>query len=176
MTSLLHRMTRMLIVLLMLSCGLYVLCMGVSASRWNFFVDVTRAGRSVGIAAGFGVVCLAFLYMLSGYRRGKRRERYLSFDNDGGTVSISTVAISDYVCKLSPEFPSIVSLNVDVIPVRNSVDLLVGVRIRAGSQVHEVCELLQQRVRESMINGLGISQVRRIEVSVREIVSEHKPR
>lgn len=175
MKLLLHRLARMLIVLLMLSCGLYVLSMGVSASRWDFFMENTAAGRSTGVAIGLGTVCLTVVYMLSGFRGRKRRERYLSFDNEGGTVSISTEAISDYVKKLSPEFPSIVSLNVDVVPVRNSVDLLVGVRIRAGSQVHEVCELLQQRVRESMINGLGVSQVRRIEVSVREIVSEHKP-
>jgi uncharacterized alkaline shock family protein YloU len=63
----------------------------------------------------------------------------------------------------------------NVRPRRGGVDLLVDVRVKAGSQVHEVCELLQQRVRERVVEGLGISEVRRVEVNVRDIVSEHKP-
>ena len=61
------------------------------------------------------------------------------------------------------------------VPCRKGVDLLVELRVRAGPQIHEVCELVQQRVREAVTNGLGISEIRRVTVTVREIVSEHRP-
>ena len=124
----------------------------------------------------YGIAVFSFLaiYALTAIPN-RRRRRLLSFDNEGGTVSISTDAICDYIGKLSTEFPSVVKLNPEVIAARNSIDLIVGVRIKAGPHIHEVCELLQQRVRESVTNGLGISQIRRVEVSVSDIVSEHKP-
>lgn len=126
------------------------------------------------ICYGVSIFFYLAIYALTGISN-RRRRRLLSFDNEGGTVSISTDAICDYIGKLTSEFPSIVRLNPEVIAARNSIDLIVGVRIKAGPHIHEVCELLQQRVRESVTNGLGISQIRRVEVSVSDIVSEHKP-
>ncbi len=54
------------------------------------------------------------------------------------------------------------------------IDIIVDLRVKAGPQLHEVCEVLQRRVRETMANGLGISDVRRVEVNVKEISSEHR--
>ena len=124
----------------------------------------------------YGIAVFAFLaiYALTAIPN-RRRRRLLSFDNEGGTVSISTDAICDYIGKLSSEFPSVVKLNPEVIAARSFIDLIVGVRIKAGPHIHEVCELLQKRVRESVTNGLGISKIRRVEVSVSDIVSEHNP-
>jgi len=124
--------------------------------------------------AAIGMFCMGIIYTLAG-TRVRARTKQLSFDNEGGTVSISTEAICDYIMKLTPEFPSVMKLTPEVVASRGAIDLVVGVRIKAGPQIHEVCELLQQRVRESVTNGLGISDIRRIEVSVAEIVSEHKP-
>ena len=57
---------------------------------------------------------------------------------------------------------------------RELIDIVVDLRVKAGPQLHEVCEVLQRRVRETMSSGLGIADVRRVEVSVKEISSEHK--
>jgi hypothetical protein len=61
-----------------------------------------------------------------------------------------------------------------VIPVKNGIDIVAGIEIKAGPQIHEACELLQDRIRQSVTTDLGIPQVRRVEVSVSEILSEHK--
>jgi uncharacterized alkaline shock family protein YloU len=98
----------------------------------------------------------------------------LSLDTESGRTSISTDAICNYVGKLAGEFPSIVRMSPRVIPRRGTIDILVNVRIKAGPQIHEVCEVLQKRVRDCLASGLGISDVRRVEVSVKEISSEHK--
>jgi uncharacterized alkaline shock family protein YloU len=62
-----------------------------------------------------------------------------------------------------------------VVPMRRAIDIAVELRVKAGPQIHEVCELMQSRIREAMSNGLGISDIRRVEVTVKEIAAEHKP-
>jgi len=167
----LRRVVRLLVLIVLLAAGIGILAVALSPQRWN---DVQAMGREVWVSVGGGLVLVGVIFALSEYRT-RRRERFLAFDNDGGTVSISTEAMADYITKLIAEFPSVVRMRPHVRPRRGGVDLLVDVRVKAGSQVHEVCELLQQRVRERVVEGLGISEVRRVEVNVRDIVSEHKP-
>jgi uncharacterized alkaline shock family protein YloU len=165
---------RLLVLVVLLAVGIGLLAAALSPQRWSEVQAMSHSGREVWIWLGGGLLVVALLFMASEYRT-RRRERFLSFDNEGGTVSISTEAMADYITKLSSEFPSVVRMRPIVIPRRGSVDLLVNVKVKAGSQVHEVCELLQQRVRERVVDGLGITEVRRVEVNVRDIVSEHRP-
>ena len=112
-----------------------------SPREWNLLMDqVAAMPPSHVICYGIGVFSCLAIYALTAIPN-RRRRKLLSFDNEGGTVSISTDAICDYIGKLSSEFPSVVRLHPEVIAARNSIDLIVGVRIKAG----EVCELLQQR-------------------------------
>ena len=173
--SILHRFLRLvvLVVLIALGLGLMVISLDFTDRIWTASVQLFAEHRA-GIGwLGAALFVTGFLYAASGYRRA-RRERFLTFDREEGTVSISTVAIEDYLGKLAGEFPSILRLRPRVLPGRKSIDIRIELRVKAGSQIQEVCELLNQRVRESMANGLGITDIRRLEVSVREIVSEHK--
>ncbi len=167
----LRRVVRLLVLVVLLAAGLGVLTVALSPQRWS---EVQALGREVWVSVGGGLLLAGVVFALSEFRT-RKRERYLAFDNEGGTVSISTEAIADYIAKLAPEFPSIVRMRPNVRPRRGGVDLLVDLRVKAGSQVHEMCGLLQQRVRERVVEGLGITEVRRVEVNVRDIVSEHKP-
>lgn len=144
-----------------------------SDAEWLKFSELVGGSRIAGAGAAVGMICLLAVFVLSGFRP-RERERFLSFRNEGGTVSISTVAISEYICKLAAEFPSIVKMYPRVVPGRNCIDIVIDVRIKAGPQIHEVCEVLQGRVRENLATGLGISEVRRVEVSVRQISPEHR--
>ncbi len=137
-------------------------CVMLSATRWE-----------AGFLPGLLLLLLGVLLMAS-EGPGRRRNRFLSFRNDGGAVNISTDAISEYLAKLSPEFPSIVKLSCEVAPRWRRIDIVADVRIKAGPQLHEICEVLQKRVRESMETGLGIHDVRQVVVRVKEISMEHK--
>ena len=170
----LRRVIRLLVLMTLLASGISLLVAAVSPQWWADIQMMGRSGREICGWMGAGLLVMAILFALSELRT-RRRERLLSFANEGGTVSISTEAMSDYITKLITEFPAVVRMRPVVKPTRNGVDILVDVRVKAGSQVHEVCELLQQRVREQVVDGLGISEVRRVEVNVRDIVSEHKP-
>ncbi|HAS81613.1 MAG TPA: hypothetical protein DCS43_02770 [Verrucomicrobia bacterium] len=131
------------------------------------------ASRISMVLGGVALIVLAAGWAMTEKRKG-RSGRYLSYRNEGGAVNISTEAIADYIAKLAPEFPSIVRLSPYVVPFFRRIDLIVEIRIKAGPQLHEICEVLQKRVRESMEGGLGIRDVRRVIVRVDEISIEHK--
>lgn len=168
-----HSIISILLVTLMLVIGLAGMA-NFFAPVWEVTSNTIEMGRLVLVLSGAAIWGLALFYVITGRKR-KRDPRYLSFDNEGGSVSISTDAISDYITKLTPEFPSIVSMKPKVVPARNQLDVVIKLKVKAGSQISEVCELLQQRVRESMAGGLGIEDVRQVRVSVDEIALEHVP-
>lgn len=130
--------------------------------------------RDIWIGVGSSVLALALLFAVTHTTR-RKREQYLVYQKDGGPVSISTEAIAEYLGKLVSEFPSIIRLRPRVIPYRHEVDVVAELKVKAGPQIHEVCEMLQRRIRETLASGLGINEIRQVEVSVREIYSEHKP-
>jgi uncharacterized alkaline shock family protein YloU len=169
-----HRFLFLLVFALLVTLGISLLVLSFSEKNWAILEELLPGSRLVGGAVGGGIFCLASLLFLTGLNKPRRSNRFLSFSNEQGVVNISTDAISEYISKLAPEFPSIVKMTTEIIPHRRKVDILVSVRIKAGSQVHEICEVLQQKIRESMEKGLGINDVERVIVSVEKISTEHK--
>lgn len=163
---------------LALFLGLYVGCLWIigvalSAQDWGLLAKEFGGRRIVAVCWAGGVLCVMAVYLLSSAPR-KKPTRFLSFENDDGRISISTDAIRDYIAKLASEFPSVIRMAPNVLASKEGIDIAIDLRVKAGPQIHEVCEVLQKRVRESLANGLGISELRRVEISVKEISSEHR--
>ena len=169
-----HHVIGALLFVLFAAMLLGLLWAGASGERWASFADWIASGRLPVLLLAVAGSCLLLLHAASARRDGGR-DRYLSLDTEGGTVSISSGAIREYILKLSQEFPSVARMNPKVIPRRNSIDIRVDLKVRAGPNIHEICEMLQKRVRESLTAGLGISQIGRITIGVKNIVSEHRP-
>ncbi len=169
----LHRFFSLAAYAAALFVGLSLFLLSWSPWAWQRFFALVSGARPYGGILGAMLFLGGILWML-GERQPKRQNRFLSFRNEEGAVHISTAAISDYLDKLAPSFPSIVQMHADVLPVRRKIDIIMEVRIKAGPQLHEICEVLQKRVRESMESGLGIHDVRHVIVRVKEISSEHK--
>jgi len=169
----LHRFLTLFVYALVLSMGLGLLLLSLRGDAWHEFFSVLAGLRWAGLLAGGGVILLGLFWMGGEFGEG-RRNRFLAFRNEGGAVNISTAAISEYLVKLTPAFPSVVQMRPEVVPVRHKVDIVVDVRIKAGPQLHEICEVLQKKVRESMESGLGIKDVRHVIVRVKEISGEHR--
>ncbi|MBT3191955.1 MAG: hypothetical protein HN341_05310 [Verrucomicrobia bacterium] len=171
--KMLHRIVFLFVFALLTATGIGLMCTAAVGENWAVLEALLPGSRVTGACIGVILFGLASLLFLTGLDT-RRRDRFLSFSNEQGAVNISTDAIADYVSKLAPEFPSIVKMTPLVMPQRRRIDIVVDVRIKAGPQLHEICEVLQRRVRESMEKGLGISEVRRVIVSVKQISSEHK--
>lgn len=168
-----HKLSAIVVFLVLFCISGIFIWVAVSGARWGSLLHVMETGRlTFGFAAG-ALFCLALIFAISGLPMRKRRQ-YLSYDKEGGTVSISTDAICDYISKLAGEFPSLIKMKPEVIPAKKTIDVMLKVKVRAGPDIHEMCELMQKRVRETLSAGLGITDVRKVEVSVREIASEQK--
>jgi uncharacterized alkaline shock family protein YloU len=90
-------------------------------------------------------------------------------EGENGVITISAQAIKNYIVKLSPEFPSVVKLQPKIISKKRYIDIIVLVRVKPDPQIHEACEVLQKRIRETLANALGILEIRKIEINIREI-------
>jgi uncharacterized alkaline shock family protein YloU len=174
MIRFLNRLITILVVVILISSGLAMLAV-IFIPEWKDYILslMYPQTRMIFIATAIILICSGMLIMLTGKKK-RKKERILSFKNDDGVIRISSAAISDYISKLITEFPSVVKMYPEVEPHGNMVDIIVTLRVKAGPQIHEICEVMQRRVRETMVNGLGISDVRHVIVHVNEISPEHK--
>ena len=101
--------------------------------------------------------------------------RTISFDSEGGTVSISVNAVCDFISKLGDEFESVKSIDPKVHSEKEMVSIDLNLKVRTGTRIPELSAQLQTRVRESVRDGLGIVDVREIKVNITEIVGNPPP-
>lgn len=168
-----NRFLMLLVYALIFGAGAALLVLVARPLDWRTACSMLEVSRITGLTASLLLLVLGVLLLASELPK-RRRDRFLSFQNEGGAVNISTEAIAEYIGKLAPEFPSIVNMLPVVEPRRRKIDIVLELRIKAGPQLHEICEVLQKRVRESMESGLGIHDVRNVVISVKEISTEHK--
>lgn len=135
--------------------------MGCAVPTWLLNDPMER------IVVGGALILLVVVYGLSAIPV-RKEERFVSYECEGGEVSVSIRAINSLLSKLAEEFAGIVSLRAAVCPRDKSVRL--DMAVKSGTKVQELSQALQQRVRESMQDSLGISDVGAVRVFVREIV------
>ena len=136
----------------------------------DFLINDKLGQFLVGISAVF----LVFLYWLTAIP--VKAERFLTFKNEGGTISISVKAINDFIAKLADEFAGIIRLRADVAASRDGrVEVRLDVNVKAGTKVQQLSQVLQQRVRESLRENLGIEEIHAVKVNVSSIVVAEKP-
>ncbi len=125
------------------------------------------ADRSMRMVAGVVLVLLVIVYWLSCIP-GAKKERSVSYESEGGRVSVSVSAINSLLSRLGDEFAGVVSLRAAVSSKDKSVQL--DMAVKSGAKLQELSQAIQQRVRESMQDSLGIAEMGAIRVFVREIV------
>jgi len=144
-----------------------------NADDWKYYIKLIGEARAMLAITGVTYIILAICIVVVRFYR--RSGSYLTFDREGGRVTIATKVIEDYIAKLIVEFPAVTKMMPKVTALRDSVDVVVDVRIKAGPQTREICEILQQRVRDSMFSGLGITQIRYVEINLCKIVGQTEP-
>ena len=136
----------------------------------KFLINENLGQFLVGISAVF----IVLLYWLTGIP--VKEERFLTFENEGGAISISVKAIDDFLSKLADEFAGIIRLHADVTAARDGrIEVRLDVSVKAGTKVQQLSQVLQQRVRESMHENLGIAEIHTVKVNVSSIVAADQP-
>jgi len=127
----------------------------------------------IAMVAGCVMVVIVLLYL--GTYSSKTKVKQLSFDSEDGAVSINVSAVSDFIRKLGDEFGAVISMEPKIRSEKDLISIDLDVKIQTGTRIPELSQLLQDRVRESIRDGLGIVEVREIKVHIREIVGAPPP-
>lgn len=125
------------------------------------------------VAVGVGVTLYPFAYLLTGLAL-RRRKHFITFQNDNGTVSVSTDAVRDYLNELKGEFAAVVWLKSHLRVVRGALDVGLVLGVKDGTQIPELCKLMQTRVRELLEEHLGACDLAGVAIEVNEIRARKK--
>ena len=171
----LHGLFALLLYVVLLAGGGYIVYVAMwGPSAWKELLELLGPERIAAAGAGSAIVLLLILYMLTMVKR-RDKSQYLSFKSDGGAISISTSAVREFVRRVSDEFAAVLSLQPVIKSKGSSVEIELDVRVRGGTQIPELCRMLQERVRESLRENIGVTEVRAIKVNVREIATSCAP-
>jgi uncharacterized alkaline shock family protein YloU len=124
----------------------------------------------VGAALGAVMVLSVVLRWVGGL--GRKKDAFIDFHSDDGSVGISTKAICDFIERIGKEFSAIKSIDSKLTGTKGAVDILLMVKVLSGNKIPELSHVLQQRVRESVRESLGLEEIRNITIKVQEIVGE----
>lgn len=175
MKRILHGLTGLLILLLPLLWGGVLIYANAFNTEFRDFVFQSLENSPV-IGVGMGLIMiLIWLSYLGSFGPARPKSRYISFDSEEGGVSISVNAVRDFIRKLGDEFGAVISLDPKIRMDRDLLSIDLDVRIQTGSRIPELSQILQNRVRESVREGLGIVEIREIKVKVQEIVGAPPP-
>jgi uncharacterized alkaline shock family protein YloU len=170
MKKLLHALSGAIVFLTPLVWGgLLVYGNGFNTAFRDFMFDSMTESPFLGVGTGLILILLVLVY-LGTFGRNRSRKKYISFESENGSVSISINAVRDFVRKIGEEFGAVVSLDPKIRSERNMLCIDLDVKIQTGTRLPELSEKLQGRVRESIRDGLGIAEIREIKVKVQEMV------
>lgn len=122
------------------------------------------------VAAGVGAILILSVVLRWVGGCGGKKEAFIDFQSEEGSVGISTKAIQDFIERVGREFAAVKSIESRLIQGKGLLDIVVGVRVLAGNRIPELSQVLQQRIRESVRESLGLEGIGRITVQVKEIV------
>ena len=103
---------------------------------------------------------------------GKKKDTFIDFQSDDGSVGISTKAIQDFIERVGKEFAAVKSIESELIEDKGALDIAISVKVVSGNKIPELSSVLQQRIRESVRESLGLTEIRNITIQVQEIIGE----
>ncbi|MEE9367451.1 MAG: alkaline shock response membrane anchor protein AmaP [Pontiella sp.] len=146
----------------------------IYGNLFNREVGDTIAGLLVmpWVGAALGAVMILSVFLQWFGRIGRKKDVFINFDSDDGSVGISTKAIQDFIERVGKEFAAIKSIDSELIQDKKALDIAISVKVISGNKIPELSQVLQQRIRESVRESLGLDEIRNITIKVQEIIGE----
>ncbi len=140
----LHVLFGLLLLIALAAVSVQVINASLFPGVWGDLLDWMAVRRLWVLSGAMSALLVLVLYVLTGLSR-PRQEQFITFDNEGGSVSVSVRAIRDLLGRLGDEFAA-------VLP--------------------ELSRLLQEKVKEQVRDVLGFPEVKAVRIHVREIVAD----
>jgi len=122
------------------------------------------------VVLGSGLLALLGLFVLTGLVR-RKAPRIIRFQNADGTIAVDIPAVEKYIDGIKGEYAALVRLSSSVAVVNGEVAVALKAAVKEGTQIPELCRMLQARVKEVLAEHLGNCDLAGIGVDVDEIRS-----
>lgn len=124
-----------------------------------------------GAAVG-GFLILSVILRIASSRKRVDKGSFINLQSDEGGVGVSTKAIKDFIERVGEEFDAVKSIESELIEQKGKLDIAVSVKLVSGNRIPELSSELQQRIRESVCESLGLDEIRNITIQISEIVGK----
>lgn len=119
------------------------------------------------VLVGVAILLYLAVFLLTGIPW--RRREFITFDNENGSVSVSVDAVRKYLDALKSEFAAVVWMKSALRARRGALQVGLVVGVKSGTQIPELCKMLQKRVQEILVEHLGACDLAGVGVEVNEI-------
>jgi uncharacterized alkaline shock family protein YloU len=99
-----------------------------------------------------------------------QREKNIAFNNPNGQVSISLMAVEDFIRRVGDQIRDVKELKSDVVAGRKGVEISCRVTLWADSNIPEATEKIQGVIKSRIQEMLGIEEAIVVKVHVTKIV------
>jgi uncharacterized alkaline shock family protein YloU len=172
MTPVLKKTADVVVALLLLLAGVWlVYASWFDAAAKDLVLDQIRNSPFFSTVAGLVLILSVLLRVVAG-SKGRKKDSFIDFQSEDGSVGISTKAIQDFIERVGKEFAAVKSIESRLVQEKGMLDVAMDVKVLSGNKIPELSQVLQQRVRESVRESLGLEEIRNITIKVKEIVGE----
>jgi hypothetical protein len=119
------------------------------------------------VLMGVGILVWLALYFLTGLPR--RRPQFIRFENETGSINVSTDAVRKYIDGIRSDFAAVSWMKSALRVRRGALEVGIVIGVKSGTQIPELCKLIQKRVGEVLAEHLGTCDLAGIGVEVNEI-------
>lgn len=169
-----HFLLGLIMYLALVAAGLALILAHEFPSIAHTAIDWTLGlARWQHVLAGVGLLVWLALYFLTGIPR--RRTQFIRFGNETGSINVSTDAVRKYIDGIRTDFAAISWMKSALRVRRGALDVGIVVGVKSGTQIPELCKLMQKRVREVLAEHLGTCDLAGIGVEVNEIRPRNAP-
>lgn len=124
----------------------------------------------IGTSLGVVLILSVVLRWIGSFRKPK--SSFIDFESEDGNVGISTKAICDFIERIGKEFAAVKSIDSRLAKTKDGINISLNVKVLSGNKIPELSHVLQQRVRQSVRESLGLETIGNISIKVQEIVGD----
>lgn len=174
------RIGNMIYMLFMVAVGVSLMAVMLNiltVDVWAQILDFVNS--SAGYSAA--VFALGAFFIIAGvtapFRLSKqlKKNRVFTFQNSDGEVTVSLSAIEDYIKKIARIIPEIKDVRSRVTINKKGINLITSVSMSAASNIPEVTELMQIKIKNSVQAMLGGEEKINVKLHINKIFKEASP-
>ena len=125
------------------------------------------------VLLGVGILVWLAVYFVTGLPR--RRPQFIRFENETGSINVSTDAVRKYIDGIRSDFAAVSWMKSALCVRRGALEVGIVIGVKGGTQIPELCRLIQKRVGEVLAEHLGTCDLAGIGVEVNEIRPRNAP-